>query len=1281
MKKTTKRTYDDEYYDSSSSSEASDDDADANADTDDDAGTFDDVLSVLNDDDDDDDNDDNDLDNHNGNNKSTLEKYRNDTEEAERKEEQKKKTKKKKKNLPKKKPTVNDDATTTIRMATTSTKKKKKKITATTSTSTSTVPTTTTTTKRPPKKTLVMKKIQKHLPRDVAINHSCDNNTNNHYNDNDNPRDSISCLTETTGGRSRTKNTTAIATAAVAVVPSKKIKRTKSDPNKHPAGAATLSSSLSSSASSSPPHVAGSKIRRNSTTTSSRNTSGHSSKSQSTSNSKSKKNHTKPKKLVSLGGRSKNTSSTIDTVSSSYFSNDHPNPNPETTTHDETVINKRVPATDGTSTQVSTPKKKTSLTEKKKKKKKKITARSSINNSKKQKKKKKKKAVISDNDASSSSSSSSSVSISSDDNDEFVYETTIVRSSSISEKKTRSFSPSSSRTTKSQITKNNNNHNHNSNNTQTKTTKKKKAKTRSGTSTSNIQKRTPLRRAYSADGGYCFTKKSKNKSKIHNKSINNKKQQHGSSSSRPSSYSIGTASAITTTQSDRRKATAVRSISADHLDEMKKMTNKNNNKKKSNSNKINDRRVVVVGGGSRGSGGLCSRDSGGRSLHSGHNRPGRGRGPPERRGGVKRHASLPIRGSVPPPPPPPGALLSSNFTPFRYLKRQLSRDHDIDADINNTNNNHSNHKNNNDDGDDATTTTTANRIPLKRRSKWKRSSSEDDVMIKDSRRGARERIRKSTDGGKKMSASLSPTRLLDRPKPQGILRNSSHRHNNNIHNTYKNKSKNHRGSLSAESYHSTTSSSVGFVDEKTNQPVSDHSNLTSKTNTLASIAHGGRSHAVGFSSSVSLLEASDDEFHDKEELEPIKFNDDDGSVTDDDNNTSKEKANDNSRHLMKSSSRSFLGFSNHSYMSNRSQMSIDTLESFGDDPPWKTAMRYMRLLAPHKDESVQKRNIRIFTWTAMALDFIAAMVAVCTYKGATKCCGEDIFDIMLDINWDVLFKFVTSLYLVVVFAEIIPVIKKGVPFNIINPTIGFMITIGMFFDDSVMEAVAMWIIEALAIFFEFLVYRTNAQIFRETNNKLKKIDQDLIDLKKSRRHMFEMSRHNSKHSSRATTSRHSTNNHNTSTSDSEDDDSISGHSFGDSDDDFSLTSSFKSSEHAPAASLPVPNLPRPATVKHVHRMNSRRTHFGLNGTSHSTVSSRGRTAVIPGERKQNKLLRDRRINRQKLKEQEKDLYYHFFGTILNVSLATLAMILIVAIASTVRSLFILGSVLVPFVRL
>lgn len=164
--------------------------------------------------------------------------------------------------------------------------------------------------------------------------------------------------------------------------------------------------------------------------------------------------------------------------------------------------------------------------------------------------------------------------------------------------------------------------------------------------------------------------------------------------------------------------------------------------------------------------------------------------------------------------------------------------------------------------------------------------------------------------------------------------------------------------------------------------------------------------------------------------------------------------------------------------------------------------------------------------------------------------------------------------------------------------------------------------------------------------------------------MFEMSRHNSKHSSRATTSRHSTNNHNTSTSDSEDDDSISGHSFGDSDDDFSLTSSFKSSEHAPAASLPVPNLPRPATVKHVHRMNSRRTNFGLNGTSHSTVSSRGRTAVIPGERKQNKLLRDRRINRQKLKEQEKDLYYHFFGTILNVSLATLAMILIVAIAST-----------------
>ena len=75
------------------------------------------------------------------------------------------------------------------------------------------------------------------------------------------------------------------------------------------------------------------------------------------------------------------------------------------------------------------------------------------------------------------------------------------------------------------------------------------------------------------------------------------------------------------------------------------------------------------------------------------------------------------------------------------------------------------------------------------------------------------------------------------------------------------------------------------------------------------------------------------------------------------------------------------------------------------------------------------------------------------------------------------------------------------------------------------------------------------------------------------------------------------------------------------------------------------------------------------GSEHSYSSwSASRATIIPGEIKQNRLLRERRILREKKRSEEKDLYYHFIGTILNVSLATLAMIFIIAIASTVSSI-------------
>merc|ERR1711865_1352694 len=108
--------------------------------------------------------------------------------------------------------------------------------------------------------------------------------------------------------------------------------------------------------------------------------------------------------------------------------------------------------------------------------------------------------------------------------------------------------------------------------------------------------------------------------------------------------------------------------------------------------------------------------------------------------------------------------------------------------------------------------------------------------------------------------------------------------------------------------------------------------------------------------------------------------------------------------------------------------------------------------------------------------------------------------------------------------------------------------------------------------------------------------------------------------------------------------------------------------------------PPPRTVKpkksqatiniKLQRRNSRESDIGTNISEHSGAStyssthSKGRTPTIPGERKQNRLLRQRRLQRERLKAQEKDLYYHFFGTILNSSLALLALAFICGIATT-----------------
>jgi hypothetical protein len=234
--------------------------------------------------------------------------------------------------------------------------------------------------------------------------------------------------------------------------------------------------------------------------------------------------------------------------------------------------------------------------------------------------------------------------------------------------------------------------------------------------------------------------------------------------------------------------------------------------------------------------------------------------------------------------------------------------------------------------------------------------------------------------------------------------------------------------------------------------------------------------------------------------------------------------------LMKNMSSHSMDRSGHSF--DRSVLSFDQ-KQFEDDAKIKRFLRYMRILPPNPYEKPAKKRIRIYTWSILILDFIAAMVAITTYDGVTTCCGVSILSPAANINWNSVIRVTTYVYLAAIFLEIIPVLRKGIPFNLLNPLMGFAITFAMFFDDRIPEAICMWLIEVSAIFLEFLVYRIKSRHYHEREARLARVDKDLEPFK------YKSSRKNAPVES---------------LSDDSDDDSLSGDSFGNEDEEAPRTS-------------------------------------------------------------------------------------------------------------------------------
>ena len=128
------------------------------------------------------------------------------------------------------------------------------------------------------------------------------------------------------------------------------------------------------------------------------------------------------------------------------------------------------------------------------------------------------------------------------------------------------------------------------------------------------------------------------------------------------------------------------------------------------------------------------------------------------------------------------------------------------------------------------------------------------------------------------------------------------------------------------------------------------------------------------------------------------------------------------------------------------------------------------------DSTPIKLALRWLQWASLLADIAAGVVAVVTFNGVTYCCGDPILNIGgIDLPWRIIIRVLTIIYLALIAMEIYPVVKKGIPFNLVNPFLGFVVAVAMFFDDSKTEALIMWGIESFAVLCEYGILLTKMQ--------------------------------------------------------------------------------------------------------------------------------------------------------------------------------------------------------------
>lgn len=173
--------------------------------------------------------------------------------------------------------------------------------------------------------------------------------------------------------------------------------------------------------------------------------------------------------------------------------------------------------------------------------------------------------------------------------------------------------------------------------------------------------------------------------------------------------------------------------------------------------------------------------------------------------------------------------------------------------------------------------------------------------------------------------------------------------------------------------------------------------------------------------------------------------------------------------------------------------------AFPDDAKWQRALRYVRILPPTPNETPVKLLTRIFLWCSLSLDIGICVVAITTFTTINTCCGQSIWNVGGTIDWNKTMKIVCIIYAVAIFLEVIPVVREGIPLNMINPIFGFMISFAVFFDNSRNEAITMWALEVCAVIFEFLVYRCRCIVYNANKSRIDEIEGKLDTTRKAKK--------------------------------------------------------------------------------------------------------------------------------------------------------------------------------------